>query len=36
LSERDGYAQIQQEILTAKVLELLVKEAKVEEVPATA
>ncbi|HEY6167594.1 MAG TPA: trigger factor [Verrucomicrobiae bacterium] len=34
LDERGGYAQIQQELLTAKVLDFLLKEAKFEEVPA--
>jgi len=33
LSDREGYGAIQQEILTSKVLDYLVKEAKVEEVP---
>jgi trigger factor len=34
LSEGDGYAPIQQELLTAKTLDFVVKNAKVEEVPA--
>lgn len=34
LSEGDGYAPIQQELLTAKTLDFIVKGAKVEEVPA--
>ena len=33
LSDREGYGAIQQEILTSKVLDYLVKEAKIEEVP---
>jgi trigger factor len=33
LNERDGYAEVRQEILNAKVLDLLEKEAKIEEVP---
>ena len=33
IAERDGYGPIQQELLTAKVLDLLLKEAKIEEVP---
>jgi trigger factor len=33
IAEREGYGQIQQELLTSKVLDLLLKEAKIEEVP---
>ncbi len=33
LNERDGYSELRQELLNAKVLDLLEKEAKIEEVP---
>jgi trigger factor len=35
LQDRDGIAEIQEQILTAKVLDLLQLQAKIEEVPAT-